>query len=106
MIKNPPAIAGDTDSVPGSGISPGEGNGNPLQYSILGNPMDRRAWQAIVLGVSHKKSGMTKTHIRGEFKIPNMCQLLKRAERKRNKSGTSKKKKKRVALLSLFLKYT
>ena len=37
--------AGDTGSIPGSGISPGEGNGNLLQYSCLGNPMDRRASQ-------------------------------------------------------------
>ena len=42
--------AGDVGSIPGSGRSPGEGNGNPLQYSHLGNPMDRRAWQAIVHG--------------------------------------------------------
>ena len=40
--------AGDTGSIPGSGISPGEENGNPLQYSCLGNPMDRGAWQATV----------------------------------------------------------
>ena len=44
--------AGDTDSLPGSGRSPGEGNGNPLQYSCLGNPMDRGAWQATVHGVT------------------------------------------------------
>ena len=39
--------AGDTGSIPGSERSPGQGNGNPLQYSCLGNPMDRGAWQAI-----------------------------------------------------------
>ena len=43
-VKNPPANAGDMGSIPGSGISPGEGNGNPLQDSCLGNPMDRGAW--------------------------------------------------------------
>ena len=37
---------GDPGSIPGSGRSPGEGNGNPLQYSFLGNPMDRGAWRA------------------------------------------------------------
>ena len=50
-IRNPPANAGDAEgmgSVPESGRSPGEGNGNPLQYSFLGNPMDRGAWQATV----------------------------------------------------------
>ena len=51
VIKNPPANAGDVrdpGSIPGSGISPGEGNGNPLQYSCLENPTDRGAWQATV----------------------------------------------------------
>ena len=42
-IKNPPANAGDTALIPGLGRSPGEGNGNLLQYSCLGNPMDREA---------------------------------------------------------------
>ena len=46
MIKNPPANAGDMGSIPGSGRSHGEGNGNPRQYSCLGNPMDRGAWLA------------------------------------------------------------
>ena len=44
--------AGDLGSVPGSGRSPGEANGNPLQSSCLENPMDGGAWQAIVLGVA------------------------------------------------------
>ena len=53
MVKNPPANAGDaggTDSIPGSGRSPEgkKGNGNPLQYSCLENPMDRGAWWARV----------------------------------------------------------
>ena len=43
---------GDLDSIPGSGRSPGEGNGNPLQYSCLENPMYREAWQAMVYGVT------------------------------------------------------
>ena len=41
VVKNPPADAVDVGSIPGSGRSPGEGNGNPLRYSCLGNPMDR-----------------------------------------------------------------
>ena len=52
VVKNPPANAGDTGSTSGLGRSPGKGNGNPLQYSCLGNPMDREAWQAIVHGVT------------------------------------------------------
>ena len=55
MVENPPAKAGDAGdlgSISGSGRSPGEGNGNPLQYSHLGNPVDRGAWQAIVDGVA------------------------------------------------------
>ena len=43
-LKDPPANAGDPGSIPGSGSSPGEGNGNPLQYSSLENPMDGGAW--------------------------------------------------------------
>ena len=46
-VKNLPAIR-DPDSIPGSGRSPGEGTGNPLQYSCLENPRDRGAWQAAV----------------------------------------------------------
>ena len=43
MVKNLPANAGDMGSIPGLGKSPGGGNGNPLQYSCLGNPTDRRS---------------------------------------------------------------
>ena len=53
--KNLPANAGDirdVSSIPGSGRSPGTGNGNPLQYSCMENPMDRGAWWATVHGVS------------------------------------------------------
>ena len=55
VVKNPPANAGargDVGSVPGSGRCPGEEDGNPLQYSCLGNPMDREAWRAAVHGVT------------------------------------------------------
>ena len=52
MVKNLSANEGDTGSILGSGRSPGEGNGNPLQYSCFGNPMDRGAWWAIALGVT------------------------------------------------------
>ena len=55
VVKNPPANAGDirdVGSIPGSGRSPGGGNGNPLQYSCLENPMDRGAWRATAHGVT------------------------------------------------------
>ena len=55
VVKNLPANAGDirdTGLIPGSGRSPGEGKGNALQYSCLGNPMDGVAWQATVHGVA------------------------------------------------------
>ena len=52
LVKNLPANAGGMVSIPGSGRSPGEGNGNPLQYSCLRNPMDRGAWWATVHGVT------------------------------------------------------
>ena len=58
VVKNPPANAGNVGLIPGLRRSLGEGNGNPLQYSCLGSPMDRGAWQATVYGVS-KESDMT-----------------------------------------------
>ena len=56
MVKNPPASAGDvrdSASIPGLGRSPGDGNGNPLQYPGLENPMDREAWRATVKKVAN-----------------------------------------------------
>ena len=58
MEKILPMNAGDTDSIPGSGRSPGGGNGNPVQYSCLENPMDLGAWWATVHGVT--ESDMTE----------------------------------------------
>ena len=55
VVKNLPASAGDIRDaglIPGSGRSPGRGNGDPLQYSCLENPMDREAWQTTVQRVS------------------------------------------------------
>ena len=56
MVKNPPAHAGDVGSIPRLGRSPGEGNGNPPQYSHLENPMDRGAWWIIVHGVTKSQT--------------------------------------------------
>ena len=61
-VNNPPANAGDaTDSnlIPGSGRSPGGGNGNPLQYSCLENSMDRGCWLAMVHGFAKSQAQLT-----------------------------------------------
>ena len=59
MAKNPPADAGDVGSIPELERSPGEGNGSPLWYSCLGNPMNRGAWQPTVHEVA-KESDTTQ----------------------------------------------
>ena len=65
VVKNPPAKARDVGVLPGLGRSPGEGNGNPLQYSCLENPMDRGTWWATVHGVTKSQTPLkrlTHTH--------------------------------------------
>ena len=56
VIKNPPTNKGDTGSIPGSGRSPREGNGNPLQHSWLGNPISRAAKWATVHEVAKSQT--------------------------------------------------
>ena len=59
VVKNPPANAGDLRDaglIPESGRSPGERNDNPLQYSCLGNPINRGTWQATVHGVAKSQT--------------------------------------------------
>ena len=81
MVKNPPAKAGnvrDVDSIPGSGRSPGEGHGNPLQYSCLENSMDREACQAVwSIGLQSwtrlkQFSTHTHTHTHINYSIENL----------------------------------
>ena len=60
VLKNPPASAVDTGLIPGLGKSPGEGHGNPLQYSCLENPMDRGAWRAAVCGATKSQKQVTE----------------------------------------------
>ena len=70
VVKNPPVNAGgtrDVGSIPGLGRSPGVGNGNPLQYSCLGHPMDRGVWRATVH--DHKELDRTE-HTCTLFKVP------------------------------------
>ena len=58
-MKNLPTNAEDAGSIPGSGRSPGEGNGNPFQYSCLKNLMDRGAWWATVQRVAKRWTGLS-----------------------------------------------
>ena len=58
-VKASACNAGDLGSIPGSGRCPGEGNGNPLQYSCLENPMDGGAWWATVHGVTKSRIGLS-----------------------------------------------
>ena len=80
MVKNLSASVGDKGSVPGSGRSPGGGNGNPLQYSRLENPMDREAWQATVHGVAKSwtwlKRVSTHTHLRMKSSRVGLSSML------------------------------
>ena len=65
-VKNPPVSAGnirDPGSIPGLGRSPGEGHGNPLQYSCIENSMDRGPWQATYGPWGLKKLDTTELHI-------------------------------------------
>ena len=60
VVENSPANARDSGLIPGSGRSPGKGDGNPHQYSCLRNPMDRGAWQATVHGVAKSWTQLTE----------------------------------------------
>ena len=78
VVKNLPVNARDMGWIPQWGRSPGEGNGNPIQYCCLGNPMDKGAWQATVPGVTKSWThlsnwaGMhTHTHTHIPWKVPN-----------------------------------
>ena len=60
VVKNLPVNAGDSSSIPGLGRSPGDGNGNLLQYSGLENPMDSGAWWATVHGVAKSQTQLSR----------------------------------------------
>ena len=83
-VKHLPAIVGDVGSIPGLGRSPREGNSNPLQYSCLGNPMDRGAWWVTVHGVT--KSWTEQLHNR-YFSDSQFC--LINTQFKDNVTGTT-----------------
>ena len=76
MVKNPSANAGDVGLIPGSGRSPQEGNCNPLQYSCLRNPSDRKAWRPTVHGVtkeSHMTEWLNNKNNLLTFQLPGLC---------------------------------
>ena len=68
MVEESDCNAGDLGWIPGSGRSPGEGNGNPLQYSCLGNPMDRGAWRVTV---HEDAKSWTTEHALWSLRIPS-----------------------------------
>ena len=77
MVKILPAKAGDTGLILGSGRSPGEGKSNPLQYSCLGNPMDRGAWWATVHRVAKSRTSLSdRAQALCMSCLPNENQLL------------------------------
>ena len=76
MVKNLPANAGDTGSVPRLGRSPGEGNSNPLQYSCLGNSMDREAWWATVHVVAVRHNLAIKQQHSNHLTLGDRLQIL------------------------------
>ena len=75
-VKHLPRNAGDSGSIPGSGRSPGEGNGNPFQYSCLENSMDRGAWWATVHGVTKSWTRLSNFKLGRKF-MTNLDSILK-----------------------------
>ena len=73
VVKNPPANAGDTGSIPGSGWPPEGGHGNPFQYSCLENSMDRGAWRATVQGVAQSRIWLKRLSMQAyDNKVPQL----------------------------------
>ena len=75
-VKESACSAGDLGSIPGLGKSPGEGNGNPLQYSCLENPMDGGAWWATVHGVAKSQTRLSDFTAQVQFMLWNMPSVL------------------------------
>ena len=77
VVKNPSANAGNLGSISGSGRSPGGGNGNPLQYSCLGNPMDRGALWATIHGVAEELNVTQRLNNNNNIKnVLNVIQFI------------------------------
>ena len=75
VVKNLPANVGDLGLIPGLGRSPGEGNGNSLQYSCIGNPKDRGAWQATVHEVTKSRTRLS-THTEPNADLLSILALM------------------------------
>ena len=82
MVKNPPANAGDMCSIPGSGRTPGEGNGNPLQYSCLGNPIERGDLWATVYGVTRVRHDLGTKQYQGSKILQLRVEWQKQKQKK------------------------
>jgi len=67
VVRNLPANAGDMGLIPGLGRSPGGGNGNPLQYSCLGNSLEGGVWEATVHGVAKKSDTTEQLSAHGQY---------------------------------------
>ena len=89
-VKASACNAGDLGSIPGSGRSPGEGNGNPLQYSCLENPMDGGSWWATVHGVAKSQTRLSDFTSR-HFKKPErgLPHNIHKSKAIKNSTGTS-----------------
>ena len=73
VVKNLPAKAGDLGLIPDLGRSPGEGNGNPLQYSCLADPMDKRAWGLQFMGSQWVRHNLaTKQQQETKYAVPKL----------------------------------
>ena len=80
MLKNLPTSAGDTrdaGSIPGSGRAPGEGNGNPLQYSCLENPIDREVWWATVHRIVKSRTRLKRLSMHTRLEYTRLRKSLK-----------------------------
>ena len=99
MVKNPPANARDSGLIPGLGRSAGEGNGNPLQYSCLGNPVDRETWWATVYKVVRESD--TNGHIHTEACLWSSLKCTK-FQNKNSKLGHTKQKSNSNVLIFVF----
>ena len=93
-VKSLPPSAGDPGWIPGFGKSPGEGNGNPLQYSCLENPVDRGAWRAAVHGVAKSQTWLS-VHVHENNRNQNIQGLKRRRGKTQSVQMKARKEKNR-----------